>query len=122
MELDIVKAAVICACVFPWPLRRIWKPRVIASRLGTTDGVKLLRSRRGGSADDVVLRAAPVRRHLAPAAGWICFRSDSLQKHLLGSDTEGQAERAVAIIRHKPVVAGAHSRRRRHLQCLMTSA
>ena len=66
--------------------------------------------------------AAPVGGHLAAAAGRIGGRAHGLQHHLIGRYAQRQAQRAVAIVREKPVVAGTHGQRRAHLQRLMAGA
>ena len=57
--------------------------------------------------------------HLAAAAGRIGGRANGLQEHLRGRDTQPQAERAVAIVGEKPVVAGTQGQGRANLQRLM---
>jgi hypothetical protein len=49
----------------------------------------------------------PVRGHLTSAVCWVVFRADRRQQHLERRHTDGQAERAIAIVRKEPVVAAA---------------
>ena len=50
---------------------------------------------------------APVRRHLAAAVGRIVLGADRREEHLERRDADSEAERAVAVVREQPVVAGA---------------
>ena len=58
---------------------------------------------------DTMLRrgVAPVRRHLSAAAGRIVLGADGGEEHFVRRHAEGQAKRAIAIVRIEPVVAGA---------------
>ena len=75
--------------------------------LGTAHGLQKLGSggRRGG--EDIVLAAAPVRRHLAATGCRIGGSTDGLQEHGFRGHTQGEAQGAVAIVGEKPVVTGA---------------
>ena len=79
----------------------------VASGLGAAHGLQKLSSggRRGG--EDIVLAAAPVRRHLAATGGRIGGSANGLQEHGFRGHAQGEAEGAVAIVGEKPVVAGA---------------
>ncbi len=94
----------------------------IAPGLGAANCVQQLRGGGGRCADDVQRTAAPVRRHLAAAAGRIGGRAHSLQEHFVRGDAQRQAERAVAIVRKEPVVAGTHGQSRAHSQRLVARA
>ena len=50
---------------------------------------------------------APVRRHLAAAARRIVLGADRREQHLERRHAEREAERAIAVVREEPVVAGA---------------
>ncbi len=57
--------------------------------------------------------------HLAASAGRIGGRAHGLQEHFIGSDAQGQAERAIAIVGEEPIVTGAHGQGSAHLQRLV---
>ena len=50
---------------------------------------------------------APVARHLPAARRGVVGRADRLHQHLGRRDAERERERAVAVVREEPVVAGA---------------
>ncbi len=91
----------------------------IASCLGAAHGLEKLSSRRRRGGEDVVLAAAPVRGHLAATGGRIGGGADRLQELSGRADAQGEAEGAVAIVREKPVVAGAQVHCRSHQQGFM---
>ena len=92
------------------------------SRLGDADGLQALRASRTSTRDDVQRAAAPVRRHLPAVTCRVVFRADGLQEHVERGDAERQAERAVAVVRHEPVVARAEDHARGHEDRLVAGA
>ena len=66
--------------------------------------------------------AAPVRGHLAAAAGRVGCGADGLQQHVFDGDAEGEAEGAVAIVGEEPVVAGLQGQAGGDQQGLMAGA
>ena len=89
-------------------------PLVHAARFRRADGVQALRARRARLRHDVERRVAPVRRHLPAAGVRIVLAADRAEEHLERRHAEHQAQRAVAVVGMKPVVAGLqdHARRR----------
>src|SRR5579863_3251037 len=77
----------------------------VAARLSTANGVQQLGAGRRGSTNKVKFVIAPVRGHLASAAGSVSGSADSLQEHFCGSYADGQAQGAIAVIREEPVVS-----------------
>ena len=63
--------------------------------------------------------AAPVGRHLPSAAGRICARSHSLEKHVGRRYPKCESQCAVAIVREEPVVSRLQGQAGTHLQRLM---
>ena len=53
------------------------------------------------------IAVAPVRGHLPAAARLVVARSDAREKHRERRDAEREAQRAIAVVRVEPVVAGA---------------
>ena len=115
MEGDVAEGAVVAL----GPGCRLGMAAEVAACLRATHRMKQLRGRRGGSADDVQRRAAAVGGHLAAAAGGIGGGAHGLQKHLVGCQTHGQAQGAIAIVGKEPVVARTQGQGRAHLQRLM---
>ena len=76
--------------------------------LRAADRLQKLRTRRARYGDDVVVRVSPMGGHLAPAAGRVIGRADSLQKHLVRRHPELQAKRSITVVAEKPVPARAH--------------
>ena len=56
---------------------------------------------------DVEAPVAPVRRHLPAGVGRVVHGADRREEHLERRHAERQAERAIAVVREEPVVAGA---------------
>ena len=67
--------------------------------LGGADRLQHLRAGRARAGDDVVVRVAPVRRHLAAAGCGIVLGADRGEQHLERRDAELQAQRAIAVVR-----------------------
>ena len=65
---------------------------------------------------------APVGGHLPAARAGIVRRADGLQQHVIGGDTQGQTQRAVAIVGEEPVVAGLQGKSRSHADGFMPGA
>ena len=63
-----------------------------------------------------------MRRHLPPAGTGVVARAHRLQQHVVGGRSQGQAERAVAVIRIKPVVAGLQGKGCGHAHGFMAGA
>ena len=63
-----------------------------------------------------------MRRHLAPAAGRIGSRADSLEEHLFRRHAQCEAQSAIAVIREEPVVTGTEGQRCPNLQSLVACA
>ena len=89
-------------------------PLVEPTRFRRADGVEALHPGRARFRHDVQLGVAPVRRHLPTAGVRIVFAADGSKEHLERRHAEHQAQRAVAVVGMKPVVAGLqdHARRR----------
>ena len=79
----------------------------VARRLRASDCRQALSAGRARLRHDVVLDAAPVRRHLASARRRVVRRPDRLEQDLVRADPEPEHERLVAVVREEPVVAGA---------------
>ena len=118
VELHVVKGAIVALSL----RRRFGMAAEVAPGLGASHGMQQLRGGRRRRADDVQRAAAPVRGHLAAAAGRIGGRAHGLQHHLVGRDAQRQAQRAIAIVGKEPVVAGTQRQRRAHLQRLVAGA
>ena len=88
--------------------------REIRSGLSATDSLQNLRPRGRRLRHNMQAGITPVRRHLPSAGTWIVSRSHRLQKHLIRLGAQGQAQRAVAVIRIEPVIAGLKHQPRRH--------
>ena len=99
--------------------RRIGMSGVIAADFGTAHGLQNLRPGRRGAGDDIEVGQAPVGRHLPAAGTGVVTRTDRLQQHVIGSGSQGQTERPVAVIRIKPVVAGLQGQGRGHAHGFM---
>ena len=54
-------------------------------------------------------------RHLPPARVGICLSANRAEKHLERRDAEGQAQRAVTIVREEPIVTRSQRETGRHL-------
>ena len=80
--------------------------RHVARDLGAADRLQNLRAGRRRSGYDIQPRIAPVRGHLPPTRTGVIGRPHALQQHLIGRRTQSQAERPVAVVGIKPVVAG----------------
>src|SRR5262252_8270176 len=94
----------------------------IASSFGATYGMQDLRTGGRRLRHDVQRRVAPVRRHL-PSPGTRIIRSaHALQEHLIGLDTKSKAQRAIAIVGVKPVVAGLEGQTGSYAHGLVSSA
>ena len=117
MELHILELPVVALALS----RRFGMARKIPSRLGAAYRLKALSRRRRGLRHDMKSGMAPVRRHLAAAAGDICRCANTLQELLFRSIAQRQAERPVAIIRIKPIVARLQRESGRDQQRLVTS-
>ena len=65
---------------------------------------------------------APVRRHLAAADAGIVLRADGAEQHLERRHPELQAQRAIAIVRVEPVVAGFEHQAGGDQDCLVSGA
>ena len=74
------------------------------SRFRRADRVQALRARGARLGDDVQALVAPVRGHLAAARVRVVLRADGAQQHLERRHAEREAQRAVAVVRMKPVV------------------
>ena len=103
-------------------MRRPWEAAEVAACLSNADTMEDLGGGGGRGADNVELRAGPVGGHLATTAGGISFCTDGLEEHFFRSDTEGDAEAAVAIVGDKPVVAGAEREGGSDLESFMACA
>src|SRR5579862_4684937 len=77
----------------------------VAARFSAANGMQQLGAGRRGSADKVELVVAPVRGHLAAAAGSVSGGADGLQEHFCGSYADGQAQGPIAVIGKEPVVS-----------------
>ena len=62
---------------------------------------------------------APVRRHLPPTRLRVIRRAHCHQQHLVRRRPQSQAQRAIAIVGIKPVVARLQGKARRHANRLM---
>ena len=93
-----------------------------AQSLGASHGLNELSARGGRPCDDIARRVGPVRRHLASAGTRVVRGADGLEQHVHGRHAQSQAERAVAVVRVKPVVPGAGRHSRGHLDSLMACA
>ncbi len=87
-------------------------PADVARRLRAADRGQALARGHRRLADDVQPCRSPVTGHLAPARCGVGRRADRLQQHLERGDTEGQGERAVAVVREEPVVVRRAGRAR----------
>ena len=76
--------------------------------------VQPLHPGRRGPRNQVQLRLAPMRRHLMAAGGRIGLCAHGLQKHLLRRQAQTQAQRPVAVVGEKPILAGPQNLSRRH--------
>ncbi len=115
VKLHIVEGAVVTAGFFGG----FGVAAEVAAGLGAADGMEHLRGGGRGRTDNVERAAAPVGGHLAASAGRIGGRAHGLQEHFIGSDAQGQAERAIAIVGEEPIVTGAHGQGSAHLQRLV---
>ena len=106
LELDVLELAVIA---FGF-LRGVGMLGEIASGFGASDGLQNLGAGGGRLGDDVEPLESPVRGHLAAAGTGIVGRADGAEQHFVGSRAQGEAERAVAIVRIEPVVAGFNAK------------
>ncbi len=57
-------------------------------------------------AHDVQLGRAPMGGHLAASGCGSIGRAHGFEQHVAGGNAQGEAQRAVAIVREKPIVAG----------------
>ena len=63
-----------------------------------------------------------MRWHLPPAGAGVVGRAHRAQQHFIGSRTQAEQQRPVAIIRKEPVVAGLERKGRGHAHGFMTGA
>ena len=98
--------------------------RRIQISVGLRAARRLHKLRAGGrrSGDDVQLGRAPVRGHLASAGIRIGRRSHGPQQHLLGRDAQHQTQRAVAIVKIKPIMPRPQNQPRGGLHGLVSGA
>ena len=54
-----------------------------------------------------------MRRHLAPAGVWVVLAAHRLEQHVQRRDPHREAQRAVAVVRIDPVIAGPENQARR---------
>src|SRR6266511_5750219 len=94
----------------------------VAARLRASDGLQKLAPGGRGAGEDVQLAAGPVRGHLPTARGRIFGCAHGLQKHGLRTESQGKAERPVAVVREGPVVAGAQVLAGRNQQGFVSGA
>ena len=86
----------------------------VAADFGAANSVQNLRPGGRGAGDDIEVGMAPVGRHLPAAGTGIVSGAYCLQQHVIGGRAQGQAERPVAIIGKKPVVARLQGKSRSH--------
>ncbi len=94
----------------------------VPARLRTTHRLEKLRAGGRGGTDDVPALVPPVGGHLPAAGGRVGGRAHRLLQHLERGYPQGQAQRAVAIIKVEPIVAGAQHHAGRHLHRLVSGA
>ena len=83
------------------------QPLVEHAGLGASDRLHALRARGARLRDDVEVAVAPVRGHLTAAARLVVREPTPARNISSGVIAEREAQRAVAIVRVEPVVAGA---------------
>ncbi len=91
----------------PLTIRDRVVPLIEQRRIGAADRLQALRAGRARLRHDVEAFVPPVRRHLPAAGCRIVFRAHGGQEHFLRRHAEREAERAIAVVRVEPVVAGA---------------
>ncbi len=94
----------------------------VDASFGAPDCLQNLRAGRRGLGDDVQPVVGPVRRHLAAARTGIVGGAHGLQQHFVGGGTQGEHQRAVAIIRIEPVVSGLEAEAGGHADGLVAGA
>ena len=85
---------------------------------GGAERLQTLRAGRAALRRDVQLPMTPVRRHLTPAGVGVVLGAHRREQHLERGHAERQAQRAVAVVRVEPVVAGAQVQARRRRESL----
>src|ERR1700722_11063838 len=76
----------------------------------------------GGLGHNIEVPKTPVRGHLASAGTGIVGRAYRAQQHFIRSRAQCQTQRAVAIVRIKPVVSGLQSESGRDAKSFMAGA
>ena len=95
---------------------------IVAADFGAAYGLQNLGSGGRRAGHDIQVGDTPVRRHLPPAGAGVVGRAHRLQQHVVGGRAQGQAQRPVAIIGIKPVVAGLQGKGRSHAYGFMSGA
>ena len=118
LELHVLELTIIAVSL----LGGVGMARKVEAGFRATHGLQNLRSRRRRLGHDVELLIRPVRRHLPAAGTGVVGRAYGLQKHFIRSRTKRQAQRAVAIVGVKPVVACLQREAGRHADGFMSRA
>src|SRR5262249_26826418 len=92
----------------------LWHAAVNQPRLGASNRVQTMWADGAALRRDVDTAMSPVRRHLATNVGRIVLGADRREEHLVRSEAERQAQRAIAIVGKEPVVSRAQMLTGRH--------